>query len=546
MFTSKSYSNDCSQFCFICGIHSELVRPTEEIELTFALRQQNLDRLEDLLLLVSDPSSPQYGKYLTLEEVTALVRPSQLTQKVVRQWLQSNGVSNCQTVLTQDFLQCSMTAQVAEAVLPGSEFHRYVSDDHSLVRSSSLYQVDGDVLQHIDFVGGVHRFPPKGQDLNEVLTKRRSEAKFHLGVTPAALRARYNLTATDVGSAQNNSQAVAQFLEQFYHPADLAEFMAMFGQGFQHRSDVDRVVGTQGGGKAGLEASLDIEYIMSTGANISTWVFSNAGRHESQEPFLQWLLLLSNMTDIPWVHTISYGDDEDSLSAAYMTRINVEFMKVGVRGISMLFASGDSGAGCKHLAKGGNCFRPSFPASSPYVTTVGGTSFKNPFKITYEVTDSISGGGFSNIFKMPDYQVGAVEAYLKAQSALPPKTYFNTSGRAYPDLAALSDNYWVVSDRIPIPWVSGTSASTPVVGGILALINDQRFRKGLPSLGFLNPRLYQLKGRGLFDVTEGCQNSCLDEQVQGKGFCAAASWDPVTGWGTPDYPAFLAALLEGK
>uniref|UniRef100_A0A6Q2YVF0 Peptidase S53 domain-containing protein n=1 Tax=Esox lucius TaxID=8010 RepID=A0A6Q2YVF0_ESOLU len=463
--------------------HMGRVRPTEEIELTFALRQQNLDRLEDLLLLVSDPSSPQYGKYLTLEEVTALVRPSQLTQKVVRQWLQSNGVSNCQTVLTQDFLQCSMTAQVAEAVLPGSEFHRYVSDDHSLVRSSSLYQVDGDVLQHIDFVGGVHRFPPKGQDLNEVLTKRRSEAKFHLGVTPAALRARYNLTATDVGSAQNNSQAVAQFLEQFYHPADLAEFMAMFGQGFQHRSDVDRVVGTQGGGKAGLEASLDIEYIMSTGANISTWVFSNAG---------------------------------------------------------------DSGAGCKHLAKGGNCFRPSFPASSPYVTTVGGTSFKNPFKITYEVTDSISGGGFSNIFKMPDYQVGAVEAYLKAQSALPPKTYFNTSGRAYPDLAALSDNYWVVSDRIPIPWVSGTSASTPVVGGILALINDQRFRKGLPSLGFLNPRLYQLKGRGLFDVTEGCQNSCLDEQVQGKGFCAAASWDPVTGWGTPDYPAFLAALLEGK
>lgn len=64
------------------------------------------------------------------------------------------------------------------------------------------------------------------------------------------------------------------------------------------------------------------------------------GRHESQEPFLQWMILLSNMTDLPWVHTISYGDDEDSLSAAYMTRINTEFMKAGVRGISLLFASG--------------------------------------------------------------------------------------------------------------------------------------------------------------------------------------------------------------
>lgn len=64
------------------------------------------------------------------------------------------------------------------------------------------------------------------------------------------------------------------------------------------------------------------------------------GRHESQEPFLQWMLLLSNMSAVPWVHTISYGDDEDSLSDAYMNRINIEFMKAGLRGISMLFASG--------------------------------------------------------------------------------------------------------------------------------------------------------------------------------------------------------------
>lgn len=145
--------------------------------------------------------------------------------------------------------------------------------------------------------------------------------------------------------------------------------MSMYGRSFQHHSQVDRVVGTQGAGKAGLEASLDIEYIMSTGANISTWFFTNPGpymtvferhsssiqkctyitltlrlhllgRHESQEPFLQWMVLLSNISDLPWIHTISYGDDEDSLSAAYMMRINTEFMKAGVRGISLLFASG--------------------------------------------------------------------------------------------------------------------------------------------------------------------------------------------------------------
>ncbi|KAK7904366.1 hypothetical protein WMY93_016973 [Mugilogobius chulae] len=367
------------------------VSPEEELRLTFALKQQNVARLEDLLMKVSDPDSPLYGKHLSLEEVSRLVRPSAESQKVIGSWLQRHGIRDCHTVHTQDFLQCSMSAEQAERLLPGSRFHRYVRENHSVLRSSAPYSVPDELHPHLDFVGGVHRFPPEAQDLTHGSTKsQRSEASLHLGVTPSILRQRYNLSTSDVGVASNNSQAVAQFLEQYYHPADLSEFM--------------NLVGTQGGGKAGLEASLDVEYIMSTGANISTWVFSNAGRHESQEPFLQWMLLLSNMSDLPWVHTISYGDDEDSLSTAYMTRINTEFMKAGVRGISLLFASGDSGAGCRHMGQE-NAFRPSFPASSPYVTTVGGTSFKNPFKLTEEVTDYISGGGFSNVFKMPDYQV---------------------------------------------------------------------------------------------------------------------------------------------
>lgn len=53
--------------------------------------------------------------------------------------------------------------------------------------------------------------------------------------------------------------------------------MQLFGSTFPHRSRVDHVIGPQGSGSAGLEASLDVEYLMSTGANISTWVFSNAG-----------------------------------------------------------------------------------------------------------------------------------------------------------------------------------------------------------------------------------------------------------------------------
>ncbi|KAL8191487.1 UNVERIFIED_CONTAM: polynucleotide 3'-phosphatase [Gekko kuhli] len=532
------------------------VAPSEVLSLTLALRQQQVGRLAELVERLSAPDSPQYGQFLTLEEVRALVKPSSLTTGTVQKWLEAHGVQDCQAVHTGDFLQCQMPTRVAEQLLPGAQFHRYGNGERSAVRSPSPYALPEELAEHVEFVGGLHRFPADRKAVirgwgteqpEQPLPRTVVLSSFHLGVTPAVIRKRYNLTDSDVGAAANNSQACAQFLEQYFHQADLAEFMQLFGGGFPHHSSVDQIVGRQGRGKAGVEASLDVEYLMSTGANISTWVFSNAGRHESQEPFLDWLLVLSNMSALPWVHTVSYGDDEDSLSQAYMARVNVEFMKAAARGISILFASGDSGAGCRKVSGGKHVFRPSFPASSPYVTTVGGTSFQHPFLVSAEVVDYISGGGFSNVFPMPGYQTAAVKQFLSTAPKLPPASYYNSSGRAYPDLAALSDNYWVVTNRIPMPWVSGTSASTPVVGGIVALINDRRLQRGLPPLGFLNPALYRLQKGGaasaFYDVTEGCHLSCLDATVEGQGFCAVPAWDPVTGWGTPNFPELLHALL---
>ena len=63
-----------------------------------------------------------------------------------------------------------------------------------------------------------------------------------------------------------------------------------------------------------------------------------------------------------------------------MDACNLGFMKAGVRGLSLLFASGDLGA-CGHTGCGmlRSRFKPGFPASSPYVTTVGGTNGRADF-----------------------------------------------------------------------------------------------------------------------------------------------------------------------
>lgn len=59
----------------------------------------------------------------------------------------------------------------------------------------------------------MHRFPTERKAVSRAGARKdaqRARASFHLGVTPAVLRQRYNMTGGDVGLLPNNSQACAQ------------------------------------------------------------------------------------------------------------------------------------------------------------------------------------------------------------------------------------------------------------------------------------------------------------------------------------------------
>ncbi len=76
----------------------------------------------------------------------------------------------------------------------------------------------------------------------------------------------------------------------------------------------------------------------------------------------------------PLVHSVSYSDQENTLSVSYMERINVELQKLGSIGLSIMFCSLDDGvAGYTARGNASACtsFQPVFPASSPYATAVG-------------------------------------------------------------------------------------------------------------------------------------------------------------------------------
>jgi len=359
-----------------------------------------------------------------------------------------------------------------------------------------------------------------------------------LVIDPSALRELY-ATGSTQGTAKNNSQSVIQFLGQYADNADLKEFYYLFASELSVDAVSYRGPDT---GLSGVEASLDIQYVTAMGAKVPTLFWSNPNEG-NMEPFLNWLADLANTTSPPLVISVSYGDDEASATAKYLDRLNAEFMKAGVRGITIMFASGDSGVGEKAAGVAGACsrFGPDIPAALPSVTAVGGTELAEII-VGAEVCAGLSGGGFSEHFQRQPWQGDAVAAYLaKHNASLPAPTYYNANGRAYPDVAAMAMNFVVVVNLIPTPGVAGTSAASPTYAGVIALLNDARLNAGKKPLGPLNQLLYHWGKTepGVFhDITSGSNPGCGTD-----GFHAKAGWDPATGWGSPNFPNMLKAAL---
>ncbi|KXS98504.1 hypothetical protein AC578_2625 [Pseudocercospora eumusae] len=255
------------------------------------------------------------------------------------------------------------------------------------------------------------------------------------------------------------------------------------------------------------------------------------------------------------VISVSYGGQEADLDFNYQKRQCNEFMKLGMQGVSVLISSGDSGVagpagddsdnGC---LDGGKTFSPDFPASCPYITAVGATLLTGSASKDQEtaVTRFGSGGGFSNIYAIPSYQKTAVNNYLSAHPP-PYKSYatqaersaggvYNRTGRAYPDVSAVGDNIVIFNMGLPT-LIGGTSASSPVFASILTRINDERLKAGKKPVGFVNPTLYA-NPQVLHDITQGNNPGCGT-----NGFAASTGWDPVTGLGTPNYPAMLKLFM---
>lgn len=285
------------------------------------------------------------------------------------------------------------------------------------------------------------------------------------------------------------------------------------------------------------------------------------------------------------VMSISYGGQEADLPIAYQKRQCNEFLKLGLQGVSFVYASGDAGVGNYNdsispssssktgcLGPKGDIFNPTWPNTCPYITNVGATKLypgqtvNDPESAAYDPAggnyphDFASGGGFSNVYPIPDYQKTALARYFanhppsypyysgivdNATNPTKPDVaalagnsggIYNRMGRGVPDVAANGDNIAIYANGA-FELTAGTSASAPIFAAILNRINEERLAANKSTVGFVNPVLYTFPAI-LNDITNGTNPGCGT-----KGFEAVEGWDPLTGLGTPNYPKMLALWM---
>jgi subtilase family serine protease len=303
------------------------------------------------------------------------------------------------------------------------------------------------------------------------------------------------------------------------------------------------------------ETSLDVEWshAMAPAANIVllTSPVSETQGVQGMPEFLQ-LEQYAVTNRLGTIISQSWGTTEETLFTTAGKQILDGFntfyqQATQQQGITFLASAGDAGVANPDV--NGNIYpfpTVEFPASSPWVTAVGGTSLQTDQygnyaseKVWNDGPGSASGGGYSHYFPSPDYQKGlpSISPSTSGYRALPDISYDadpNTGVPVYMSFMGPSGSYFIIG---------GTSAGSPQWAGMIADASQEARQP----LGFINAKLYQL-GRFTLFANYAFHDITVGNNSQGSitGYDATPGWDSVSGWGTPDATILLDLLASSN
>lgn len=524
--------------------------------------KESLPTLSSTVDQLSDPESPNYGEWLSLDEVEERFADHK-ARDAVKTYLTEQGVMFKE--VAPAFYEAVMPAYKANSML-NTEFRTHVhKSEPTLHRANRGVTVPQSVAWAIDTIEYATRLPAEKRA--KVFMSERPEGVVgdpnpSRDANPKIIQEYYGITDPTVHN-KRSTNCVFETIGQSIVHKDVEDFCAANNippQSFTIIGPNDPSACADNPNNC-VESTLDVQVIVTNaqdngpgdgetpGAGITTW-WSVPG----SESFLEWILAVSKDANPPWVHSISYGEPEPDTGRQQDDSFDQALQKIALRGVSVLVASGDDGvAGAGARGGKANCgFFPSYPASATHVTAVGATMGPESNLLETACTSDrgggiTSGGGFSGIFSRPTWQDQDVTNYFNSAPNMPPTTMFNSTMRGYPDVATMGHNYPIEISGSTYHG-SGTSASSPLFAAMITLINDARISAGKKTLGWLNPALYKLKAGMFHNITTG-ENNCAAGPAGQQTCCdygfseSPAGWSPVTGLGSPVFPVLLKGLV---
>lgn len=509
--------------------------PDQIMQLNIVLPVSDPAGLDSFVKEVSDPASPMYRQFLTVQEFTDRFGPTQADYDSLLQFVQLNGFAVVGG--SRDGMNVQVKGSVAAVQ---SAFHVTMKSYQHPTESRRFYSPDREPTVDLPFplwhISGLDNFSlphplfetrtayaaARGIDREQVVAHATTGSGPSGSFLGSDMRAAYYNGGSLTGTGQNLG-----LLE--YEGTDLADLTTYYRTIGKNNTVPISLLSTDG---------TKTSCVYSTGQCDDTEQTLDMTQALGMAPGLASLVMYVGSTDtaiiaamtthnpLPMTIGCSWG-----WTPADPSTLNPYFEKMASQGQTFFAASGDNST----WKKSGKS--EAWPADNAYVISVGGTDLvtsraAGPW--SSETAWSDSGGGASpDGIPIPSWQqlTGVINSTNKG----------STKYRNGPDVSANANfTFYVCADQTSCTAneYGGTSFAAPMWAAYIALVNEQHATGGATKgIGFFDPTIYQQNttsdyGADFHDITSG----------KSGNYSAAPGYDLVTGWGSPIGTALLDAL----
>jgi hypothetical protein len=556
--------------------------------------------LQELLAAQQNLSSPLYHKWLTPDEFAARFGMADSDIAAVKLWLEQQGFSVDGVARSKNRMAFSGTAGQVEAAF-GIELHYYNLGAQKHFAPSSDLNVPAALASAVQNVWNLSSFRPHSR-LKFRTPQRVPKANFTSSqtgehfLTPKDVATIYDINAAYSAGYTGAGQSIAVVGQSLIAVSDIENFQT--AAGFTTKDPTLLLVPDSGTATTvtsdEAESDIDLEYSSTIGKG-ATIFFVYVGDNSNYSVWDSIQYAVDN--DVAPIISDSYGACETALGSSDYTSLNAILAQAASQGQTVLGPAGDDGStdcyGDTSLSTTQQeALAVDFPASSQYVTGMGGSEFLAADVASTNTTyweassgsdlissalsyipeqawndDSSSsglsagGGGISTLTARPSWQSGVTGISAGSYRLVPDISlsaspdnagYLYCSSDSSTGVTGSCSNGFRDSSDTYLTVAGGTSFGGPIFAGMLSLLNQKLNSTGQ---GVINATLYSLAANSttyseaFHDITSG-NNEC----TAGATYCstsgaseysAGTGYDEATGLGSIDFYNLMSAWPSG-